>query len=163
MEKTGNYELLYIVHPDLESTLDKVTSKIKGFIETKNGKITYEEDWGKKKLAYEINKSGTGIYVLWYFEIPKEKLSSLGKDLRISEEIMRFFILKLEEKKTEITKEKETNRKTYKSSEKKIETKESEKERMKKIDKKIGELLDGKENDTKEREEKEKGGKKWKI
>lgn len=163
MKENGNYELLYIIHPDLEGSLDKVLSKVKSFIEKRDGKITYEEDWGKKKLAYEINKCDVGIYILWYFEAPKEKIASIERDLKIAEEVMRFMILKIEEKKKTIKNEKKEIKKTVekKSKEAKpVETKETEKERMEKIDEKLGELLDGKENDKKKVAKKEEGGKK---
>lgn len=173
MEKTGNYELLYIVHPDLEGSLDKVIEKVKGFIEKRNGKIIYKEDWGKKKLAYEINKSDAGIYILWYFEMPKEMISKLEKDLKITEEVMRFMILKIEDKPKRIENKKTTLKNAEKSKEIKKgspkksennsdvkETVQSEKERMEKLDEKLEELLEGEENVKKEKEVKSSNNKK---
>lgn len=94
----GKYELLYIVHPDLESSIDKITDRIKSSITAKEGKITYEENWGKRKLAYPIKKTDTGIYILVYFEAPKESLAKIERDLRLTEEIIRFLIVAKEEK-----------------------------------------------------------------
>jgi small subunit ribosomal protein S6 len=159
MEKNGNYELLYIVHPDLESSIDKITSQIKGFIEKRGGSINYEEDWGKRKLAYEINKSDVGLYILWFFSAPKKSLAKIEKDIRLTEEVMRYIILAMDEtkskakskpkaKKAEITEE-ETNQ-----VKKEAKPKENEKARMKKIDEKLGELL-GKEDNEKKPKKKE--------
>lgn len=159
----GKYELLYIVHPDLESSIDKITGNVKGYIEARKGKITYEENWGKRKLAYEIKKSDVGIYVLVYFEAPASGLAKIERDIRLTEEIIRFMVLSAPEKikasipkreKKEITetiKEKEE----AKPAEKKAATKtikkepqktESEAERMKKLDEKLGALLGDKED-----------------
>ncbi|MBW6431963.1 30S ribosomal protein S6 [Patescibacteria group bacterium] len=156
MEKYGNYELLYIVHPDLESSIDKVTDKIKTSIEKRGGKINYEENWGKRKLAYEIKKNDVGIYVLWFFAAPKKSIAKIEKEIRLTEEIIRYLILTIEEpKKASKTRTKtEPKRETEKTKEEKPETKESEKARMKKIDEKLGELL-GEEDNKKKPKKKE--------
>jgi small subunit ribosomal protein S6 len=156
MEKNGNYELLYIVHPDLESSIDKVTGKIKTSIEKRGGTINYEENWGKRKLAYEIKKNDVGIYVLWFFTAPKKSIAKIEKEIRLTEEIIRYLILTIEEQKkaskprikTEPKKETETPKKE------KPETKESEKARMKEIDEKLGALL-GEEDSKKKPKKKE--------
>lgn len=144
METNGNYELLYIVHPDLESTIDKTIERVRSYIEKRDGKIIYEENWGKRKLAYPINKNEVGIYILWFFNAPKNKIASIEKDLRINEEVMRFMLLTAEEKKEAKPKAEKTTKKEPAKSTKKEETKEpaeTEKERMKKIDEKLEALL----------------------
>lgn len=96
------YELLYIVHPDLESSIDKITDRVRSFVESRKGKVNYEENWGKRKLAYEIKKNEVGIYVLVYFEAPTESLAKIERDLRLTEEVIRFMILATSDKiKTE--------------------------------------------------------------
>lgn len=149
MENLGNYELLFIVHPDLESSIDKTLDKVKSYVEKRDGKIIYEENWGKRKLAYEINKTDVGIYVLWFINAPKNKIASIEKDLRINEEVMRYMLLVAEEKKevkpktkkeAVTTDTKETKAKPAKKETPK-ETKASEKERMKEIDEKLEKLL----------------------
>lgn len=102
----GKYELLYIVHPDLESSIDKITDRIRTYIESRGGKITYEENWGKRKLAYVISKTDVGIYILWYFEAPKDALSKVERDLRLTEEVIRYMLLAIEEKKKKTVKAK---------------------------------------------------------
>lgn len=129
----GKYELLYIVHPDMESSIDKITDRVKSYIVGKDGKITYEENWGKKKLAYEIKKSEVGIYILVYFELPKDALTKIERELRLSEEIIRFMVLSKEEKiktakrRTRPPKE-ETKSVTTKEEKPKIAEKTEEKE-----------------------------------
>lgn len=169
--KLQQYELLYIVHPDLESSIDKITAHAKDIIEGRKGKITYEENWGKRKLAYPIKKADVGIYVLWYFEAPTTALSKIERDLRLTEEIIRYMVLATPEKITEakpkkvapkaeekapeskeVAEVKAAKKPTVKKAAEKKEKApvESEKERMKKLDEKLGALL-GEEEDNKKK------------
>lgn len=165
MERNGKYELLYIVHPDLESSIDKITGKVKTAIEARGGKITYEENWGKRKLAYPIRKSEVGIYVLNYFEGPKEGLSKVERELRLTEEIMRYMVLALPEKTAKKPAPKKAEPKTQKeedlsraesrekpATKKKVEkpSKEDEEARLKKLDEKLGAILGDEEDNKKE-------------
>jgi len=88
-----NYELLYIVHPDLEGSTDKVTEKVTGFITKTGGEVTAHEDWGKRKLAYPIAKNAFGVYTLLNFKTEPTKLHEVERDLRLSEEIMRSMVV----------------------------------------------------------------------
>lgn len=146
MEKNGNYELLFIVHPDLESSIDKITDRVRSYIEKRSGVINYEENWGKRKLAYEIKKADVGIYVLWFFSAPKKSLSKIEKDIRLTEEVMRYMVLATPEAKKELKQKTKREEKPKKEEPKK---KENEKTRMKKIDEKLGELLGKEDNDKK--------------
>lgn len=158
--------MLYIVHPDLEASIDTITDRVRKIIEDRGGKITYEENWGKRKFAYEIQKTEVGIYFLWYFEVESKNLDKIERDLRFIEEIMRFMVLKVAEKiKAKTTPSKEVPAKitkpipktqaakekiTPKAKNDKIEkvSVENEKKRMKELDKKLDAIL-GKKNDNK--------------
>jgi small subunit ribosomal protein S6 len=159
----GKYEILYIVHPDLEASIDKITGHAREVIESRKGKINYEENWGKRKLAYPIKKADVGIYVLWYFEAPQSALAKIERDFRLTEEIIRYMILATpdkavkpakkpkaekvaevaeakEEAPAEDTKSKKAPvKKTTKAAEKAPQ--ETEKVRMKKLDEQLGALL----------------------
>jgi len=87
------YEITYIIHPDLEGSIDKITEKVKSVIVKSKGAIIVEEDWGKKKLAYEINKSKFGIYEFLNIEIDPAKIKEVERTLRLSEEIIRSMIV----------------------------------------------------------------------
>ncbi len=88
-----NYELLYIVHPDLEGSTEKITEKVAGFITKPGGTVTSSEDWGKRKLAYKIAKNDFGVYVLVNFSLESTMLFEVERDLRLAEEIMRSMIV----------------------------------------------------------------------
>jgi len=92
-----SYELLYIVHPDLEGTIEKVMDKVAGFITKADGKVLSQEDWGKRKLAYMISKNDFGVYVLVNFTIESVLLKEVERNMRLSEEIMRSLIVALPE------------------------------------------------------------------
>lgn len=101
-----NYELLYIVHPDLEGQTEKVTEKVTGFITKAGGKVTTQEDWGKRKLAYPIAKNNFGVYVLLTFTVEPTQLHEVERDLRLSEEIMRSMVVVVPDTKEIVAKPK---------------------------------------------------------
>lgn len=94
-----NYELLYIVHPDLEGSTEKITDKVAGFIKKIDGEITNQEDWGKRKLAYPIAKNDFGVYILVDFTAESGLLPKVENNLKLSEEVMRFMVVALPEMK----------------------------------------------------------------
>lgn len=92
-----NYELLYLLHPDLEGTTDKVMEKVSGFIKNVDGEILSQEDWGKRKLAYKVAKNDFGVYILITFKADPIKVMEIERNLRLSEEVMRSMIITLPE------------------------------------------------------------------
>lgn len=120
-----NYELLYIIHPDLEGSSEKVTEKVAGFIKKDGGEVKSQEDWGKRKLAYKIAKNDFGVYVLVYFATDSSNLPKIERDLKLSEEIVRSMITVLPEIK-ESTKAKKKAKKETKSETPKVETTKKE-------------------------------------
>lgn len=88
------YEGVFIFLPNLEeearnSTLDRM----KGIIED-GGKITNVDEWGLRKLAYEINDLKEGYYVLMNFESTPETKVELERIVKISDDIMRYMIVR---------------------------------------------------------------------
>ncbi len=147
------YEITYIIHPDLEGSTSKVIEKIKGTIEKSGGKVLNEENWGKKRLAYPISKNQFGIYTFLVIEIEPDKIRELSRLLKLSEEIIRSLVVKVEEKesvaKTDIKKaklveksQKETKEKKTKETNKtKAENEKEIKERQKELDAKLQEII----------------------
>lgn len=94
MEK---YELTLVLDADLSSEdQKKLIAKIKKTIEENKAKIKQEEEWGKKELAYPINKKKSGVYFLLNLESPKEDLPKIDKKLKMEKEVLRFLILRKE-------------------------------------------------------------------
>ena len=88
-----NYELAYIVDPELEEqALSDLEEKVKGWIEAAGGKVDEINRWGKRRLAYPINKKTDGYYFFISIEMPPQAGAQIERDLRLSEQILRFMI-----------------------------------------------------------------------
>jgi small subunit ribosomal protein S6 len=90
------YETTLVVRPDIggdavELLLDKVREIIKGG----SGKLLAINHWGKKKLAYEIEKQARGIYVHTHYLGKNTLVSELERNLRISDQVLRFLTIRL--------------------------------------------------------------------
>jgi small subunit ribosomal protein S6 len=89
-----NYELMYIIRPDVEAeTVQAVTEKFQGII-ANGGEITKHDVMGKRRLAYEINKHRDGTYVLVHFKSQPAVVAELERVLKISDEIIRHIVVK---------------------------------------------------------------------
>ncbi len=152
----GYYEILFIVpNKFTEEEAKKISSKVEKMISDVEGKIGFSEFWGKKKLAYKINHNEYGYYSLLEFELDKEKLAKLDRELRLSTEILRHQIVtkkrKTEEelKKDEEIRAKIDSKKDQEQLEKKKDDKDGEKKIIKKKEVKKVEKSDAKELDEK--------------
>ena len=88
-----NYEIAVVLHPDLEIDLATTLEKIEAIITKNGGKITKKDNWGKRKLAYKIKKQDWGIYVFYTVEIDPSKINKINQTLRITEEVIRYLIV----------------------------------------------------------------------
>jgi len=89
-----DYELVVLYHPDLEIDLDKALKKIEDLIKKSKGKITFSESWGKRKLAYPIQKQEYAIYVYYEIQLPLEGISAIESQLNITDEVIRYLLTK---------------------------------------------------------------------
>ena len=88
-----NYEVAFIVHPDLdESGFQETIDRVSGWITEAGGNISKVDLWGKRKLAYEIRKQTEGQYVFLNTEMDPSFCVELERNLRLQEPIMRFLI-----------------------------------------------------------------------
>lgn len=86
------YEMVVLLHPDLEIDLEKPQKKIEKLIADQKGKITKTDVWGKRKLAYAINKEDFAIYVYYEIELVPDTLRKLEGMLNITDEVIRYLI-----------------------------------------------------------------------
>lgn len=90
----NNYELTVIIHPDLdEEATNQALEKIKDWIAKSGGKIEKIDNWGKRHLAYEIQKQNEGVYFLHHINMPPTAIADLERNLRILEPVMRYLIV----------------------------------------------------------------------
>ena len=92
------YELTVLIHPDLEADLDKPLNKVKEIIKDVGGEIVSEDNWGKKKLAYSINKVDFAIYVYMEVKLPSDAPLKISNTLNITEEVLRHLLVSVNEK-----------------------------------------------------------------
>ena len=91
------YELIFIVHPDLDETaVNELVDRIKNWITDDDGKINKVDPWGKRKLAYPIRKQNEGQYFFLNIEIAPNFVAQLERNLRFLEPVMRFLITAVE-------------------------------------------------------------------
>ena len=90
-----DYEILYIVRPDVEETdLADVTKTVETLIETLDGSIQRTNVWGKRRLAYEVDHLKEGHYVLTDFQIEPARVPEMESTLKISDTVFRHLIVR---------------------------------------------------------------------
>ncbi len=93
------YETIFIMDPDLEEEqTQSVIEKVKGIITQTNGEILKVEDWGKRKLAYEVKKKSKGHYILIHFSGSPALLSELERNFRVMDSVIKFQSVRLGER-----------------------------------------------------------------
>ena len=85
-----DYEILLLLDPELaEEPQVEVVSRVRGLIEKGGGTFTRHDAWGKRKLAYEIDKKADGNYHLLLFSAPPTTLDEITRVLKIDDNVMR--------------------------------------------------------------------------
>ncbi len=96
-----HYEIVFLVHPDQSEQVPSMVERYKSTIETDGGMIHRLEDWGRKQLAYPINKIHKAHYVLMNIECSAEVLTELETTFRFNDAILRHLVIR---RKSAITK-----------------------------------------------------------
>jgi small subunit ribosomal protein S6 len=96
-----HYEVTLIVHPDQSSQVTTMIEKYKELITTGGGVVHRDEDWGRKHLAYPINKIYKAHYLMMNIECDKETLDKLNYNFRFNDAILRNLIISKKEAVTE--------------------------------------------------------------
>lgn len=91
----NKYELALVINGRLsDEERDSALETVKGIVERFNGKIGEVEDWGKKRLAYEIQKMHEGFYYFIHFEAESSAPVEIESRVRILEPVLRYLIVK---------------------------------------------------------------------
>ena len=92
-----NYELAFIIRPTVaEEGVTGVVEQVTQFVKTANGEVTSVDVWGRRALAYAIDNHREGTYVLLHANMPPAGLTELERNLKLSEEIIRYLLVKVE-------------------------------------------------------------------
>jgi small subunit ribosomal protein S6 len=130
MQKT--YELMVLLHPDIEIDVETPIAKIESLVEATGGKVLKRDNWGKKRLAYKIAHQDFAIYIYFELDLDPSKVQELESTILITEEVLRHILVVHEENTPRV--ETKAADKAEKKSEEKSEVKVDE-----------GEKVDGKE------------------
>ena len=91
------YEILYIVHPALEGGhLQDITKSVDELLEKNGAKVKVQDNWGRKRLAYPIDKQNYGSYILTQFESDGKTNNAILKDLDHNSNVLGSLITKIE-------------------------------------------------------------------
>ena len=88
------YEALYIVRPDMkDDEIQTIAKDVENLVTSSGGAIVRSETWGKRKMAYEVDRYSEGIYVLLRFQSPATFAGKLANHFRLTESIIRDIIV----------------------------------------------------------------------
>ena len=87
------YELMYIIKPDMaDEAREALIARFSGLISGAGGTVDKSDEWGKRRLAYPIQFLSEGYYLLVNFTAPAELIRELERNMRISEDVLRFLV-----------------------------------------------------------------------
>ena len=91
------YETIYILNPDtLNDKVADVNSKLKGIIEDQGGRVLKVDNWGKRRLSYEIAKQRKGIYLYWQYLGNPDIVAEFERNMRMLDSVIRYMTVKID-------------------------------------------------------------------
>ena len=92
------YETIYILRPDCTNdVIAQVNTKVRGLLETGGGTLLKIDNWGKRKLAYEVKKQLKGIYLFFSYLGSAGLVEELERNLRLTDSVIRYYSVKIAE------------------------------------------------------------------
>ena len=92
-----HYEVVFLVHPDQSEQVAGMVERYAAAVETGGGKVHRSEDWGRRQLAYPINKIHKAHYVLMNIECGQDALEELNSTFRYNDAIIRSMVIRRKE------------------------------------------------------------------
>ena len=92
-----HYEIVFLVHPDQSEQVPGMVERYKGQIQEGGGQIHRLEDWGRRQLAYPINKIHKAHYVLMNIECSQEILDELSSAFKFNDAVLRNMVIRRDE------------------------------------------------------------------
>ena len=93
----SHYESLFILRPSLaDDDIQKTLEKVKTTVEKAGGTVERLENWGKKKLAYEVKREKKGVYVQLQFQGNGAAVTEVERLFRLEDAVMKFLTVKLD-------------------------------------------------------------------
>ncbi len=88
-----HYEIVFLVHPDQSEQVPAMVERYRGIIETNDGVVHRQEDWGRRQLAYPINKVYKAHYTLLNIECDQSTLDELTSAFKFNDAVVRHMIM----------------------------------------------------------------------
>ncbi len=98
-----HYEIIFMVHPDQSDQVPAMIERYQGIVEAAEGKVHRLEDWGRRQLAYPINKIHKAHYVLMNVECTNEVLDELSNLFRFNDAVIRNMVVRMKEAVTAVS------------------------------------------------------------
>jgi len=95
-----HYEIVLLIHPDQSEQVPAMLERYKGLITTGGGKVHRVEDWGRRQLAYMIQKLAKAHYLCLNIECSKEVLAELETGFRFNDAVLRHLTVKMDQAET---------------------------------------------------------------
>jgi len=93
-----NYELMFIIKPDLEEEATAaLVDKYTNLITEQGGTVANVDRWGKRRLAYEVNGFNDGYYVIVNFQSEPQASKEVERVLKISDDVIKHMVIKLDD------------------------------------------------------------------
>lgn len=96
-----HYEIVFLVHPDQSEQVPAMIERYRGIIESREGVVHRQEDWGRRQLAYPINKIYKAHYTLMNIECDQQALDELSSAFKFNDAVIRHMVLSREGPVTE--------------------------------------------------------------
>jgi len=96
-----HYEIVFIVHPDQSEQVPAMVEKYKSTITTQGGKVHRVEDWGRRQMAYMIDKLAKAHYVCMNIECGQTTLDELEHGFKFNDAVLRHLVIKTKKAETE--------------------------------------------------------------
>ena len=98
MSEPRQYELIYIVAPDVDDAgVADLHGRVEGIVTAGGGAIDKTDNWGRRRLAYEIDRHKEGTYVLELFSGSGAIVAELDRRLKVADNVLRFLIVRVDE------------------------------------------------------------------
>jgi small subunit ribosomal protein S6 len=92
------YETIFILRPETnQDGITLVNSRVRGIIDNAGGRVLKLDNWGKRKLAYEVKKNLKGIYLYWQYLGNTGVVEEIERNLRLLDGVIRYYTVKVDE------------------------------------------------------------------
>ncbi len=93
-----DYELMVVMNPDLDDQgIEQTTERIRSLVTARGGEVTDLQPWGRRRLAYPIDKLRDGIYAVAKLKLEPTATEPLDRSLRLNETVIRHLLVRLDE------------------------------------------------------------------